>query len=159
MRHSRFPARATGVNLRITPELWHPVRMRIVCPSCQAAYDVPDSLVLPGRIVRCARCSTEWVALTVEAPEQDEPEPESFSDARDQPELDSPRLSAMDRLAQPVRLRALRGSGLRAAWIASIVLLLALGWAAYAWRSNVMHAWPASIRLYSALGLSVPPPR
>jgi predicted Zn finger-like uncharacterized protein len=36
--------------------------MRLVCPECTAAYDVPDGMVggAPRR-VRCARCSHEWI--------------------------------------------------------------------------------------------------
>jgi predicted Zn finger-like uncharacterized protein len=39
--------------------------MRIVCPSCQAIYDVPDALLATGQArrpakVRCARCTAEW---------------------------------------------------------------------------------------------------
>lgn len=35
--------------------------MRIVCPSCEAEYDVPDTLLANGpRKVRCARCAREW---------------------------------------------------------------------------------------------------
>ncbi len=36
--------------------------MRIVCPNCQAAYELPPSLVgSANREVRCARCQTEWL--------------------------------------------------------------------------------------------------
>lgn len=39
--------------------------MRIVCPSCQAVYDVPDALLAPSETrapakLRCARCAAEW---------------------------------------------------------------------------------------------------
>jgi predicted Zn finger-like uncharacterized protein len=39
--------------------------MRIVCPSCQAIYDVPDALLAADQArrpikLRCARCATEW---------------------------------------------------------------------------------------------------
>ncbi len=37
--------------------------MRLVCPSCQAAYEVPDAVVGDGsRRMRCARCEQEWTA-------------------------------------------------------------------------------------------------
>ncbi len=43
--------------------------MRIVCPSCQAAYEVPDKLLSGSpRKVRCARCATHWVPEPVPAP-------------------------------------------------------------------------------------------
>jgi len=46
------------------------------------------------------------------------------------------------------------GAGVRLGWAGS-VLLLALGaWSAVAWRGDVMHAWPPSGRVYSALGLA-----
>lgn len=35
--------------------------MRLECPDCAAAYDVPESLVVPGREVRCVRCGHDWV--------------------------------------------------------------------------------------------------
>ena len=34
--------------------------MRIVCPSCRAAYEVPESLVAGGNAVRCAKCGRQW---------------------------------------------------------------------------------------------------
>lgn len=35
--------------------------MRIVCPSCDAAYEVPESLLGDdAQVVRCARCGGEW---------------------------------------------------------------------------------------------------
>lgn len=37
--------------------------MRIVCPSCEAEYELPDNLLAAGpRKVRCARCNREWQA-------------------------------------------------------------------------------------------------
>ena len=36
--------------------------MRITCPSCQAVYDVPESLLSNAAAqVRCVRCATLWV--------------------------------------------------------------------------------------------------
>jgi hypothetical protein len=40
-----------------------------------------------------------------------------------------------------------------AAWAASILLLVALAGAGVAFKTQVMKAWPASERLYSAVGL------
>jgi predicted Zn finger-like uncharacterized protein len=145
------------MNLRIVRKVWHVVRMRIVCPSCHATYEVADSLVVPGRIVQCARCHTEWVALTVEAPEVDELEAEILPDEIEVPAFETPRLTAMDRLTQAASARTYGDGALRAAWAGSLVLLLALGWAFFAWRVDLMHAWPASIRLYSAFGLATSP--
>jgi hypothetical protein len=43
---------------------------------------------------------------------------------------------------------------LRVAWVTSVVILLVLGWGAYAERTTIMQIWPPSIRLYAALGLT-----
>lgn len=37
--------------------------MRIVCPGCEAAYEVPEAMLSPGRTVRCARCGRDWLPL------------------------------------------------------------------------------------------------
>ncbi len=48
--------------------------MRIVCPNCQATYDVPESLLRgTPRRVRCARCGGEWVPEAAPAPEPEMP--------------------------------------------------------------------------------------
>lgn len=53
--------------------------MRIVCPFCDAAYEVPRSLLRgDGQMVRCARCDKEWVpelALPAMAPAAIRPVP------------------------------------------------------------------------------------
>ena len=46
---------------------------------------------------------------------------------------------------------------LRVAWIATVLALLLLAAAAYVWRVELMHAWPASQRLYNALGIAQTP--
>jgi predicted Zn finger-like uncharacterized protein len=133
--------------------------MRIVCPSCSAAYEVADSLLTPGRIVQCARCGKAWVGLPLEAPLVDEPVPAEFApDPMAERELDTetPRLTALDRLAQRAPPRSSRGAALRAAWAACIVVVLGLLWGAYVWRTDVMADWPSSVRLYSLLGLAAP---
>src|SRR5262249_11997962 len=58
-------------------------RMRIICPSCSATYDVPDSLVTPGRIVRCARCGQEW--SPVQAPPEPPPAPPEPPPVQEEP--------------------------------------------------------------------------
>ena len=41
----------------------------ISCPSCGAAYDIPDAAALRGRKVRCQSCAAVWrVGATAEAP-------------------------------------------------------------------------------------------
>jgi predicted Zn finger-like uncharacterized protein len=42
--------------------------MKITCPECSAAYDVPLSLATPGRRMRCANCGHVWVQGPPEEP-------------------------------------------------------------------------------------------
>jgi len=46
-------------------------------------------------------------------------------------------------------------SAVVAGWMLSALVLLGLAAAAYAKREQVVQAWPASARVYNALGLSV----
>jgi predicted Zn finger-like uncharacterized protein len=141
--------------------------MRIVCPSCSAAYDVPDSLVTAGRIVRCARCGGDWTPVEAAAPEQHLPPPPA-PDLTPAPGAEfpaprmvaKPRLSAMDRLAaHPAFPRP--SIRLRMAWAGSFVLLALMIGAAYVWRSEIVAAWPPSARAYAVFGLhpQAEPPR
>lgn len=136
--------------------------MRITCPNCAAAYDVPAERLAGGRTVRCARCGSGWVppadaaapelpAAPAVAPAEAEPEvPEAAAPGVAEPEPAFPaaagggvrRLLAV-RLPVPVLL----------AWVGSLVLLGVLMWAMIAWRLDVMRVWPPSERLYSGLGL------
>ena len=157
--------------------------MQIVCPACEAAYEVPPSLLKPGQTVRCARCAREWVcppaapeapvAATVDAAADPEPaaappEPEGVRPAPPpspppepkvvRPASPPPPEPKVVRPAPPppmARFPTPRPNVvLRLAWVASVVAVLLLGWAAYAERSAIMQAWPPSIRLYAAMGMA-----
>jgi predicted Zn finger-like uncharacterized protein len=190
--------------------------MRIVCPACSAAYEVPDALLGTGRPVRCARCRQEWMpadprpteaahpeavhteAVHAEAPRVESrgelprarsivgrigelpssgtglsisviepppwPAPETGPPATPNPAADpgepvmEPPLTASTEqaLVEPRTLR--QGTLLRLAWAASLLALVLLASAAYGWRAEIMQAWPASERLYAALGLLPPAP-
>lgn len=149
--------------------------MRIVCPSCQARYEVPESLLAAGRPVRCARCGQEWMP----APEDTAPDhaPSAAPPARlpppslpgPPPGRSAPRLNPAAREAwppkpspadwpvPPPRERRSGRGGAIVGWIVSLVVLALLAWAAYAWRGEVMTVWPPSARAYSAIGLVAPP--
>lgn len=145
--------------------------MRIVCPSCAAAYEVPDARVVPGQPVRCARCGTNWspvaetqpalkpfgpllppidagslpaapLAALTPAPAPAPAETRMFSSSDSYaPTLDRPGRSLAG------------GPAVLAGWVLSVAIVIGLCWAAVVWRGDVMHAWPPSERLYSALGL------
>jgi predicted Zn finger-like uncharacterized protein len=127
--------------------------MRIICPACETAYDVPESALAPGRLLRCARCRSEW------APMPTEQEPEPLTEATSPVVPPAPKLpDAMEALfgatAKPVATT--RPAGWRvsviASWILTFLLLGGLGYAAVRWRQPIERAWPPSIRAYALLG-------
>lgn len=133
--------------------------MRIVCPSCNAEYQVPDARLAPGRVVRCAQCSTGWTPVPAPPPEPS-PVHELLSEPEPEPELPPPEPlppapEALTRLVPdlpPAPPR--RDKALLAAWLLSVMLLGVAGWAAYTYRASIMHAWPASERAYALLHLA-----
>jgi len=133
--------------------------MRIVCPSCSAAYDIPDSLVTAGRVVRCARCAREWAPVEAAAPPEPPPPPTAVEDSKP-PAADVPRMpvvaiarqSAMDRLAAHPPEPQPSGH-LRLAWAATVAVLVVAAAVAYTWRGDIVTAWPPSARAYAAFGL------
>ncbi len=42
--------------------------MRIVCPSCAARYEVPETRLVPGKPVKCAKCGASWAPLAAAPP-------------------------------------------------------------------------------------------
>lgn len=142
--------------------------VRIVCPSCAAAYDVADAALAPGRAVRCARCGVEWAPVAaIEQPEAPIVRPAQIGAAQEPTASPVPNEpvplgpASADGVAEPAaavraRFPALPDTKLLSAWLASLLLLLLLAWGAYAGRAGIMAAWPASQRLYGALGLAAP---
>lgn len=153
--------------------------MRIVCPSCSAAFEVPELRLAPGQAVRCARCGTDWTPLAGPEPaveseptvlirvakpaEQLLPASGSEPTVVFQPALvvqdmaslvqDAPPAGKRRPIRDGLNLVAAAGPALVASWVVSIAAVAGLVWAAVAWRGDVMNAWPPSERLYMALGL------
>lgn len=153
--------------------------MRIECPSCSAAYDVPEARLAPGRVVKCARCATPWTPIPLEiaafaplAPPPPLPDPlppdplppdtaehEAGPEGTPKPEAETdpeaktatPAQETIPEPAHPVRARSIP---LIAAWVLSLVILAVLAWGAIDRRAAIMHAWPASTRAYAAVGLA-----
>ncbi len=42
--------------------------MKIVCPSCEATYEVPEVVMTARKKMRCARCGHDWVPADAVAP-------------------------------------------------------------------------------------------
>ncbi len=136
--------------------------MRIVCPICAAAYDVPPALLQPaGRLVRCARCGEEWSpgAKPVDMPAFRWPESERETAPPDLRAAEMPLAVTAPLAAASHRPPAAAAADARArraavaGWIATLVVLGAAGYVAYAWRADIQRAWPASQRAYAMLGV------
>ncbi len=140
--------------------------MRISCPNCAAEYEVPDQALAAGpRLLRCARCQhrfeaalpappapesraeTAGVADTPEAPEDTLAEvPEAASAPPATPIAQTPERLAAAPASPPDRF-ALAG------WLLTVVVLAVAGYAGFAFRTEVMAAWPPAQRLYGLFGL------
>lgn len=127
-----------------------PSVMQIVCPNCAARYLTPDASIGPdGRRVRCARCAQVWRA---------EPPPPS-----DMPPDD-------DALSPPAPDRAIRVDPLPRnrtpttaednqrrrppvlGWLIFVLIVAAVAAAFIFGRAQIQQVWPASIKLYEAVG-------
>ncbi len=115
--------------------------MRIVCPSCQAAYDVPAPVLQAGRVLRCVRCAADFTPGLQAAPRTPVVAAPRIVVA---PEPAVPAPSAVQQRGLPVEIAA--------AWALSLIVLVGLAWGAVAWRRPIVRAWPASGRAYAALG-------
>ncbi len=135
--------------------------MRIACPTCDTAYEVPESALKPGRKVRCARCETQWAPPPVEPPWQQPTRaelerlygPADDDDVSAEPP-EAPAVSAMDRLSAYDKRQQRGRKALAVAWVLTAVVLIGLLAAGVAGRRTVMAAWPPSMRLYGLIGLS-----
>lgn len=139
-------------------------RMRIECPDCATAYEVPEDRLAPGRVVRCARCGSEWLPIELPTVFEEEPEPDPAAEdpAPAEPEHQEAQADASfdsqlpEDAGSAVVPRPKPSPALTAAWIASVLVVLGLLWGAYSARESITHAWPASARAYAALGLQLP---
>ncbi len=121
--------------------------MRIACPACAAEYEVPENRVPPGKVVRCARCEADWIAVAM--PMVAAVQREIFAP------MPPPKFAVVPE-ERYVEQQPERGHpAVAIAWVLSLALLAAAAWGAYARRAEVVRAWPASERAYLALGIPV----
>jgi hypothetical protein len=146
--------------------------MLIQCPDCAAAFEVPERLLAdPTRPLRCSQCRAVFPIPESAAPKTkgwQEPEavaappppppappppaPVAEEEPPAAPELPPEPLVAQDSPPESANDDA-SSRRLRAAWVASILILILGGVGAIAKRVEIMEAWPPSARLFSALGL------
>ncbi|MFC7052251.1 zinc-ribbon domain-containing protein [Hansschlegelia quercus] len=133
--------------------------MLVTCPSCQSSYRFSDEAIGEGRMVRCARCTTQWfagpppepiMALDDAAPVEAFDEEPAAQTVDDQASTETRRKTS----------RARKQSGARR-WppIKPKFALVLLGLAALALlliqRVEVVKLAPSLSSLYGALGLDV----
>ncbi|MCA0423227.1 MAG: zinc-ribbon domain-containing protein [Proteobacteria bacterium] len=128
--------------------------IRICCPSCATAYDLPDASIGPGgRKVRCAACQTLWLAEPTAATDA-----EAVTDPAPAPAVEAPAIPpppAPRRRPWHERIGE-KAAPTRARWpyVAAILLLLA-GGGLVGFRKSVVARAPETGRIYAALGLPV----
>ncbi len=124
--------------------------MRIECPGCEAAYEVPEAQMRPGRSVRCACCDVLWQPVSepamamsqpavMAAPERAAeivmPEPPTVEEAAGTPQAGSDRV----RLRQSAAPTAAAGSPTPI--IARFGKRLALPTGAMPWMRSSLRPW------------------
>lgn len=124
--------------------------MKITCPSCAAEYNVPGVLA-EGRVVRCAKCGTEWAPVPAPPPVEAEPPPPLPPPEPEPPPAPDPEWP--ERLAPPVSEPPSRTLPLLLAWLGSAAVIVAALAGAFVFRDRIMQGWPPSQRVYGVLGL------
>ena len=123
--------------------------MRINCPGCEAAYEVPEAQLGTARGLRCARCDRQWRTAGRT------PEPPEIAVVRAASTLlrqSAMRAAAPLPAAAPLAAVVPRLPAWGVGWAASLLLVFGLLGGFAHWRRPIMHAWPPSMRLYAALG-------
>ncbi|MBV8652405.1 MAG: zinc-ribbon domain-containing protein [Alphaproteobacteria bacterium] len=123
--------------------------MIVTCPACSTRYLVdPRALGSAGRMVRCANCANTWH----QTPPEDFPQSVDLQPDEPGPALSSPRFPP-PALPPPAR------SGFFTSGRLLLIALVAVGIiAAVVARASVVALFPPAARLYSMVGLAVPPP-
>ncbi len=137
--------------------------MRIDCPSCGAAYQVPDAVLAARRVVRCARCAKDWT------PENLPPSlGPSFSIEAEPPSIFAgAQVGSVDGDPQPGSATAtVQPPGEPGAPLEQPVLQASFAPPAFLTRplpkalppptarASVIYAWAASVALIAAMGAS-----
>lgn len=141
--------------------------MILICTSCASRYFAADESIGEGRMVKCAACGHEWMAVLSlkldHALDEDEPHrrvPKGFGGwlhgMRAHPHrapVHSPAALIRARQAQrEQRARLAQASG---AWGGALILLAGIFAAGAAARDPLARIWPQSASLFTAAGLDV----
>ncbi len=146
--------------------------MRVVCPSCDAAYDVPERLLgqAPRRL-RCKRCGHEWLldptAGTPSGIDISTSTPTDLGFAAPAAPADMERAVPLTLRRDDAERRALhaafaaprtpepkrRGNAAVVGWALTAIVLAGAVYLAITRRDAIMAAWPPSQRVYAILGV------
>lgn len=125
--------------------------MILTCPACSTRYMVdPAAIGSSGRTVKCAKCAHQWA------------QPAAPAKAREAA-LSATRPPAVSGAATGGTARNLPGFPVPgqpryvtvAGWAALGVVIVALGTSLWLGRAQLVAAWPATARLYRAVGAEV----
>ncbi|MFO1079489.1 MAG: zinc-ribbon domain-containing protein [Reyranellaceae bacterium] len=117
--------------------------MQVTCPNCRARYAVDPLAIGPaGRTVQCARCSHRWVE-TMKLSDNPAPPP---------PPPPIPPLPSMAEPTYTANLPAVIAPRPRLRWkrwlVAAVVVAIAAGAAAFAYRDEIRSRLPAEWRAW-----------
>ena len=139
--------------------------MILTCPACATSYFVPDEAIGPnGRRVRCKSCGHDWRATLEDEPLElsaaEDPVVEGgFGKREEAPETlaetPAPELPRAFRAKAEQKRRMKKAAAQGAAWAALAVILLALIGAAFAFRLQIVQAWPQAAAAYKLVGAPV----
>jgi predicted Zn finger-like uncharacterized protein len=181
MRRLSSLAVARGLRVRSVVIEARPEGMILTCPQCETRYQADASKFLPaGRNVRCAKCSHVWhqdapaaepdaasEVVIDDTPEPAAPPPPAAAPVPPPVSPNSPpRAQAfapnpiITRETAPAAVvpRASHSPwpgrlALGAGWVALVLIVLAIGWSAFAFRQQIATVWPQSAALYNAVGV------
>jgi predicted Zn finger-like uncharacterized protein len=143
--------------------------MHLTCPSCETKFLIdPDQIGPAGRRVRCGNCGHDWVQARPTESESEAASSESLESPSEEPGLaaeeavvEPPRPEPARRRSgpKPVRSTQPEPGGRRVAigWMLFLVVVIALGAAAYFGRERIVAAVPAAGELYRMAGLDTKP--
>jgi len=130
--------------------------MILICPNCATQYSVdPDRIGPEGRTVRCKQCAHVWREVPPEQLAEDEKIPQPVAEVAPQPKAEE---AGPSRRRRSVPLREHPKHTNPAGWVALGAILFAVLGGGWLMRERMVEAWPASGRLFAAIGTPVEVP-